>query len=340
MAFLLKPLQAGTLLLNNRLIMPPMATSKSEQDGRASQAILDYYDEKSRGGYISLIIIEHSYVSQQGKASNGQLSVSDDDKVEKLKELSKIIHRNGSKCVMQINHAGSAAGKEVTGMDPVGPSVVVNPRVMSGVSNVFASPHELTGREIAEIVNDFKNAARRVKEAGFDGVEIHGAHGYLLDQFFSPLSNKRRDEYGGNVLNRIRIHLEVIRAVKEAVGGDFPILLRLGASDYLEGGVGIEDSVIAAREFEKAGVNILDISGGFCGFTIPGSSSKQGYFAPLTEAIKQEVSIPVILTGGITQAEAAEKLLNEGMADLIGVGRAIFNDSAWAKHAMEALKPI
>ncbi|MHB8062901.1 MAG: NADH:flavin oxidoreductase [Ruminiclostridium sp.] len=337
MALLLESLQVGSLSLANRLVMPPMATSKAESDGKVSQAMLDYYSEKSKGGYLSLIIIEHSFISQQGKAHKGQLSVADDSVGENLKKLAEIIHRNGSKSVMQINHAGSAAEQEVTGTIAVGPSAVANPRKISSVPNSFTSPHSLTSQEIVGIVSEFQNAARRVKEAGFDGVEIHAAHGYLLSQFFSPLSNKRTDEYGGTVLNRIRIHLEVIKAVREVVGDDFPILLRLGASDYIDGGVCLEDSVIAAREFEKASVDILDISGGLCGFTIPGGTGGQGYFAPLTEAIKKEVSIPVILTGGITEAKASEQLLADGKADLIGVGRAVLNDSEWAKHAVETL---
>ena len=168
-------------------------------------------------------------------------------------------------------------------------------------------------------------------------MEIHSAHGYLLNQFFSPLSNRRDDEYGGDVNNRIRIHLEVIAAVKEAVGNDFPILLRLGAADYIEGGTVIQDSIIAAKEFEKAGVHIFDISGGFLGYVMP-NSCEQGYFWPLTEAIKKAVSIPVILTGGITEVKEAERLLIEDKADLIGVGRAIFKDSKWAKNAIESLK--
>ena len=187
----------------------------------------------------------------------------------------------------------------------------------------------------------FKEAARRVKEAGFDGVEIHSAHGYLLNQFFSPLSNKRTDEYGKDIMGRIKIHLEVIKAVREAVGKDFPVLLRLGASDYMEGGSTIEHSKIAAVEFEKAGVDILDISGGFCGFMIPAASEQeqdQGYFSSLTSAIKEVVSMPVILTGGITETSAAERLLSQGKADLIGIGRAIYKDSQWAKKAVEDLK--
>jgi len=330
MSYLLKPLDKGKLTLNNRLVMPPMATSKSEKEGKVSKDILDYYDEKSRGGYISLLIIEHSFITQQGKASEGQLSVADDSLVEDLKELSNIIHKNGSKTVMQINHAGSAASKAVTGCEPVGPSVIANPRI----GNV---PKELTKKEINDIIGEFKDATLRVKAAGFDGVEIHSAHGYLLNQFYSPLTNKRNDEYGGDVLGRIKIHLEVIKAVRDAVGDDFPILLRLGTSDYTDGGSTIEDSKIAALEFEKAGVDILDISGGFCGYIVPGLTG-QGYFSLLTEAIKKVVSIPVILTGGITDVNAAEKLLSGKKADLIGVGRAIYKDSKWAEKAIKSLK--
>lgn len=330
MSYLLKPLNKGKLTLKNRLVMPPMATSKSDKDGKISKDILDYYNEKSQGGYISLVIIEHSFITQQGKASEGQLSVADDSMVEGLQQLSNIIHKNGSKAVMQINHAGSSASKTVTGYRPVGPSDIASPR-MDHV------PKELSKKEIKDIIEEFKNAALRVKKAGFDGVEIHSAHGYLLNQFFSPLTNKRTDEYGGDVLGRIKIHLEIIKAVRDAVGKDFPILLRLGASDYMEGGSTIADSKIAALEFEKAGVDILDISGGFCGYIAPGVN-KQGYFSSLTKAIKKVVFIPVILTGGIIEVNAGEKLLSEEKADLIGIGRAIYKDSKWAEEAIKSLK--
>ncbi|MDP4126057.1 MAG: NADH:flavin oxidoreductase, partial [Bacillota bacterium] len=301
MSYLLKPLQAGPLTLTNRLVMPPMATAKATPDGKVNQAIFDYYAEKSAGGYLSLIIIEHSFIKLDGKASDLQLSVSDDSMVEGLKRLAELIHRNGSKTVMQLNHAGSNTTQEITGTTPVAPSAVPHPR--RGIM-----PNELTREEIANIIKAFQDAARRTKEAGFDGVEIHSAHGYLLNQFFSPLTNKRTDEYGGNVHNRIRLHLQIIDAVRDVVGDDFPILLRLGASDFREGGITIEDSQIAAQEFEKAGVNILDISGGFSGYMVPNLTG-QGFFAPLSEAIKKVVSIPVILTGGITEVQAAEQLL-------------------------------
>ena len=318
------------MTIANRLVMPPMATAKAEPDGKVSQALLDYYAEKSRGGYLSLIIIEHSYIAPEGKASENQLSVSDDTVIPGIRKLADVIHSNGSRTAMQINHAGSAAQKEVIGTTPLAPSAVANPRRGD-------MPRAMSRPEISDIVTTFKNAARRVKEAGFDAVEIHSAHGYLLNQFLSPLTNMRTDEYGGDIANRIRIHLQIIESVRLAVGPDFPIQVRLGASDYTEGGTTIEDSKIAARAFEKAGVDIIHISGGFVGYTPPGLLG-QGFFAPLSEAIKSVVSIPVILTGGITEIEAAEKFLAGKKADLIGVGRAVLQDSNWGKRAVETLR--
>lgn len=326
MAHLLQPLENCKLKLNNRLVYPPMATAKSSADGKVTENLINYYDEKSKGGYVSLFIIEHSYIMPEGKASNGQLSLASDDSIDDLNKLAQTIQKNGSKAVIQLNHAGSATKHSITGHEIVGPSSVMHPKNSE-------LPRELTKEEIKEIVSSFKAAAKRVKEAGFDAVEIHSAHGYLLNQFFSPITNKRTDEYGGSLENRIRIHLEVIKAVKEAVGDDFPVLLRLGACDYMEGGATIEDSKKAAIEFEKAGIDILDISGGLCGYINP-NNNEEGYFSEITEALKEVISIPVILTGGIVTADVAENLLASNKADLIGVGRAMLRDSSWAKNAV------
>lgn len=330
MFYLNNPLKIGNLTLSNRLIMAPLATSKAEADGKVSKDILEYYNERSKGGYISLIIIEHSFINQQGKASNNQLSVAEDSVVENLKELANTIHKNGSKAVMQISHAGSATKSEVTGLAVVGPSAIKNPRL-------DFVPTELTEDGIKHIIQSFKNAALRVKEAGFDGVEIHSAHGYLLNQFYSPLTNKRKDQYGGDIYNRIRIHLEIIKEIRNVVGDEFLILLRLGALDYMEGGSTSEDYKIAAREFQKASVGILDISGGLNGSMVPGFVGR-AYYESVTEVVKEVVSIPVILTGGIAEAQVAEDLLIEKKADLIGIARAIYKDSSWAKKAIESLK--
>lgn len=330
MSYLLKPVKVGHLQLSNRLVMPPMATAKADDEGIVSQALLDYYDEKTKGGYISLVIIEHSYVRKDGKGQPRQLFSGSDEVLDGLMKLAEVVHENGSKVMMQLNHVGSAGKEENTGSQLIAPSAVLHPKGTQ-------MPKELSREEIKEIIKAYRDAAIRTKKAGFDGAELHSSHGYLLNQFYSPLTNKRTDEYGGSVMNRVRIHLEIINEIRSAVGKDFVIAVRLGASDYLEGGTVKEDSKIAAAEFEKAGVDLLDISGGLLGPTAPGVND-QGFFSPLTEEIKKVVSIPVILTGGITDPEVAERLLAEGKADLIGVGRALLKDSSWAKRAVESLK--
>lgn len=332
MKTILTPLVTLKLILKNRLVYPPMATSKATEDGLVSEETLKFYDDITKFKNIGLVIVEHSYVSIEGKANHNQTSITSDETIEPLKKLVRVIQKNESKAILQINHAGSAATKEVTGQDPVGPSAVPNPRKGT-------TPKELSIEEIAGIVKKFAESAKRAKLAGFDGVEIHSAHGYLLNQFLSPLSNKRKDKYGGSLQNRIKIHLEIIKEVRKAVGENYPIFLRLGASDYIKGGTTIEDSKEVAIEFEKAGVDILDISGGFCGYIPDGVNLKvQGYFHPLSSAIKEVVNIPVIVTGGITDIISGSKLIEENKSDLIGVGRAIFKDSTWSEREFKKIK--
>jgi NADPH2 dehydrogenase len=325
MPHLREPLTIGALTLRNRLVLPPMATSKARPDGSMSDDLLEYYDEKSRGGALGLAITEHCFISEQGRNRVGQPSVADDAMVDGLSALAGVFHRNGVPAVVQISHAGAASVESEKPL--VGPSEVATP-IGSG-----RLPRSLTAEEVADIPGQFAEAARRVKEAGFEGVELHSAHGYLLNQFFSPLTNRRVDRYGGSLENRIRLHIEVIHAVRDEVGPDFLLLLRLGARDYLEGGTVIDDSIEAALRFEEAGVDVLDITGGLTGYSHPGTD-EPGYFSELSAPIKAAVSVPVILTGGITEADQAESLLARGAADLIGVGRAILRDSAWAVDAV------
>lgn len=333
MSLMNTPIKIKKIELKNRLVMPPMATAKADQTGQATEKLCQYYDEKSRGGYIGLIIAEHCFVNQEGKAGNSQLSVSEDDDIEGLKKIAAVIHNNDTPVFAQISHAGGATQTAITGCRLLSASSIQIP----GIKTHDMLPSEMTQRDIDKVVNDFAKAALRVKKAGFDGVEIHSAHGYLLNQFFSPLTNKRLDQYTGNTLQgRIRLHLEIIRAVRKQVGSSYPIALRLGACDYIEGGITIRDSVSACQEFEKAGVDLLDISGGFCSYINP-TVKQQGYFSELSAPIKNAVRIPVILTGGITEAETAERLLQTGKADMIGIGRTILKNSHWAKQAALAL---
>jgi len=319
------PFISNKLNLSNRLVMPPMATRKASEEGLVTDEILDYYDEKTRGGFLSLVIVEHSYVNFQGRARNRQISIADDSKIEGLKRIADCVHANKVKVAAQINHAGGLGADS----SRVAPSAIPYP-------DVFGVPAAMTKEQIEQVTEDFKSAAVRVREASFDAVEIHSAHGYLLNQFYSPLTNHRQDEYGGSLANRIRLHLEIVQAVRAAVGEDFPILLRLGGCDYQAGGSTIADSVFAAREFAAAGVDIIDISGGLCRYTNP-LSLEPGYFADMSVPIKQAVNIPVLLAGGVTTAGEANELLGRGVCDLIGVGRAIFNDSSWPAKAMASL---
>jgi len=306
MARINKEIVINKLIIKNRLVMPPMATEKSNIDGSVSNELINYYDEKSKGGYIGLIITEHCYILKEGKASKGQMSIDENCDIDGLRRLTSIIHKNGSKVFCQLNHAGSHTNSEITGSDVV---------------NVDTVNKE-------KIINAFMCASLRAKDAGYDGVEIHSAHGYLLNQFYSPLENKEKD-----LEKRIAIHLEIIKAVREKVGKDYPIALRFGASDYARNGSTINDAIFASKKFIEAGVDILDISGGFSGYKRK-DNTNPGWFSDASEAIKENVDIPVILTGGISDINQAEKLIEDNKADLIGVGRAILHDSNWAKNAM------
>ena len=320
-------IRVGNLELKNRLVMPPMATEKSA-NGEVTDALVAYYDEMTRGGYLGLVIQEHSYISPEGKASPNQVSMADDTCIEPLKKITEVIHKNGVPVIAQISHAESAAKKEITGYEAISASAALNPCDTSARMGKQALPREMTQEDIDRIINCFSDAAERAKKAGYDGVEIHSAHGYFLDQFYSPLTNKRTDAYtGATIEGRTRLHAQIIKAVRERTGKNFLISLRWGASDYTDGGAELSEVPEAAKIFADAGADMISISGGMCDFFRPGHK-EQGWFAELSVAVRHSVDIPVLLTGGITEKVAAEKLLEDGEADLIGVGRAFLKDHA------------
>lgn len=314
-------IQVGTITLRNRIVMPPMATGKAP-DGVPTDEIITYYKERARG--TGLIIVEHAYILPEGMAHANQLSMATDEVIPAYQKLTDAVHSEGAKIFAQINHAGAKA--KDTGLPAKAPSAV----------SVRDSeiPTEMRSADIAEVVEAFVAAARRVKASGFDGVEIHSAHGYLLNQFYSPLANKRTDDYSVTPMgNRIRLHGEVIRAVREEVGADFPVAIRLGGCDYLENGSEVADVPQAVKAFEQTGADLIDMTGGLQGFVRP-EHTEPGYFRELSEAAKSAVSVPVILTGGVTTAEEMEQLLAEGAADLIGVGRPMLKDGQWSANAL------
>ena len=296
MAKLNESILINKLEVKNRLVLPPMATGKSD-DGLVSDDIVNYYDEKTGSGKIGLVYLEHAFISPEGQTSLNMVSVADDKCIDGLKRIAEVIHKNGTKAFLQMNHGGSGGKRSLMPLENIAPSPLVNPCHFSKAEVDSIPPREMTKEDIARIVDCFAKAAVRAKKAGFDGVEIHSAHGYLLNQFYSPITNKRDDEYGGSLDNRIRIHLEVIKAVREAVGDDYPVSLRYGACDYLEGGSKLDEIAYAAKKFEEASVDVLNVSGGMCKFERPGHD-EEGYFAELSKICKDAVDIPIIITGG------------------------------------------
>lgn len=315
--------QIGNLNLRNRIVMPPMATGKA-RDGKPGDDLVEYYRARARG--TALIIVEHEYILPQGMAHKGQLSMSDDSVIPAFKTLTDAVHGEGAKIIAQINHAGAKASD--SGMTAVGPSAVA---FQNG-----PVPEELTHDQIREIIRAFADAAVRAKKAGFDGVEVHAAHGYLLNQFYSPLMNKREDEYSIRTMeNRTRLHKEAVQAVRKAVGDDFTVAIRFGACDFLEGGSETEDIPEAIKYLEHTGVDLIDVTAGMMGFMRPGHT-EPGYLKDLGLAAKSVAKLPIILTGGVQTAQDAEKLLTDEACDLVGVGRAILKDADWAAKALES----
>ena len=312
------PQKINGLIIKNRLVMPPIATAKATEQGLVTDELIAHYESFAGKGKIGLVITEHSFVSQQGKASAGMLGIASDECLPGLKKLTDMFHRYDTPVFAQINHAGSATKPELTGEEIVSADDLGLPQETKVVNS--APPRALRPEELPVIMNAFADAATRAKNAGYDGVVIHAAHAYLLNQFYSPLTNHRTDAYGGSLQNRVRLIAEVLQAVRSRVGEAFPVSVRLGACDHMEGGNTIEDAVEAAKILEQAGADLLDISGGMCRYMLQGHE-EAGYFGEESAAIKAAVSVPVLLTGGIKTMEEAETMLRTGKADLTGVGR-------------------
>lgn len=324
-----EPLMIRHIRLANRIVLPPMATAKSDERGCVTEELIDYYRQRASAG-TGLLITEHAFICPQGKASPNQLSVSKDEDIPGLRKLAETIHAcSDAKIIVQINHAGSGARPDDPDLPLLSASAVVKPGRKDPVL-----PREMTSNEIDRTVRDFAAAACRVKEAGFDGVEIHGAHGYLLNQFYSPLTNLRDDEYGRDLDGRLKFHKEVLKAVRDAAGDDFLISVRLGGCDYAEGGSTILDAAFASQVLAENGADMISLTGGLFGYRRSDDTSP-GYFRDMSFAVKSSVDIPVLLTGGITEPAQAEDLLERNAADLIGIGRAMLTDAEWSKKALD-----
>ena len=328
MLSLFEPLKIKGLSLKNRLVMPPMATGMATEDGEVTDRHTKHYATRARGG-VGLIIVEYTYVAKEGKSSQGQMGLYDDKLIPSLKRLVEAIHAEGTKAVIQLTHAGAQAPRNIIEEQSVGPWNVMLP-------NGSDVPRPLTIPEIKAIIARFGEAAYRAMEAGFDSVELHGAHGYLLCQFLSPFTNRRNDAYGGDLAGRLLFPLEVIKEVKIRLGENAPLFYRFGADDMIEGGLTRQEAKLAAQHLEQAGVDVIDVSGGLGGgghdrFT------EQGYFVPLAEGIKRMVEVPVIGVGNITEPEYADRIVREQRVDMVAFGRLLLSNPKFPEQAAQKL---
>lgn len=318
----------GEMELKNRIVMPAMGTNLGTPEGYVTGQIKDYYEERAKGG-VGLVIVEVTCIdSPTGKTVARQLVVDDDRFISGLSELAEAIHRHGAKAILQLHHAGRGAKSAITHTQPVAPSAIPMPLV-TAVGYEGEIPRELSISEIKDLVSKFGEAGERAKRAGFDGIEIHATGFYLVAQFLSSTSNKRQDEYGGELRNRARFLLDIIKAVKEAAGQTYPVLCKLSAREFgPEAGITLEEGQQIAQMAQEAGADAIEVAGMVWGVSPrirPPTSERPGSFLPFIEAIKKVVTIPVI-GGGRIDPELGEKVLEEGKADFIAIGKGLITD--------------
>ena len=326
---LLSPLTVANLTLRNRIVMPPIWSGRAAPDGSASDGNVAFHAERAEAG-CGLVIVEHSFVHPGGRHSATQLGVHRDEMIPGHACIAGAIRDAGAVACLQLAHAGSKGTAAVLGHPPVAPSAV--PHAHRDDDEL---PEALSSARIAEIVTAFGDAAARAREAGYQAVEIHAAHGFLLSQFLSPLANRRDDHYGGDERSRAHLHLEVIAEVRDRVGADLAVFMRLGACDETPGGLEIGTTSRIAPDLVAAGLDLLDVSGGMQGSRPEGR--EPGYFVPYAEALRGVVPVPVLVAGGVREPAFADQLVRDERVDLVGVARAMLEDPGWAARAIEAL---
>ncbi|MGA9173076.1 MAG: NADPH dehydrogenase NamA [Thermoactinomyces sp.] len=325
MSLIFEPFTQKNLTLNNRIVCSPMCMYSAKEDGKVTDWHIVHYGTRATGK-VGLLILEATAVESRGRISANDLGLWNDEQMEGLKQIVSFAHSQGVKTGIQLAHAGRKAEID----EPIIAPSAIPFRESDPV------PMEMGPKEIAEVIQAFANSARRAKEIGFDVVEIHAAHGYLLHEFLSPLSNKRTDEYGGDLRGRSRLLKEVIEAVQAEWGQDRPLYVRISAVDYHPDGLQIEDSIALAHLLKEWGVDLIDVSSGGL-IPSPPSRIYPGYQVSYAEAIKREVGIATGAVGLITTTEQAEEILGNGRADLVFLARELLRDPYWVIHAAQKL---
>ena len=318
------PLTVKNMTIKNRIVMTPMGTNYGEQNGEMSFLHMDFFDQRAKGG-VGLIIVENASVdSPQGSNGTTQLRIDHDNYIPRLFKLCETVHSHGACIAVQINHAGASALSSRINMQPVSASNL--PSKKGG-----EIPRPLQKEEITAIVKKYGEAAKRAQVAGFDAVEIHAGHSYLISQFLSPTTNNRTDEFGGSKENRARFAKMVMDEVRSQVGPMFPIMIRISADELVEGGNTLEDTLELLEYFAEE-ADIIDVSAGLTGsiqYQIDANYLKDGWRSFMAKAVKEKFNKPVITTGNIRNPKIAEKILEDGDADLIGMGRGLIAEPEW-----------
>ena len=316
----------NSLSLANRFIYSATWDGRADDNGYCTPGNIEMLVKRALGG-VGLIITGMAYVKPEGKAAPWQLAVSGDEFIDGLAKMAGAIHDARGKVVLQLAHGGCYAPAELTQQDALGPSA--NETVK------FPQCREMTLQEIDQVVEAFGKAAGRAQKAGFDGVQLHAAHGYLLSQFLSPFFNKRTDNYGGSVENRARILLEVFQAVRNEVGEEYPVLVKLNSEDFVEGGLTVAEMLQVCAMLEKFGVDAIEMSGGTiyasgayssCRMGALDSPEKEVYYEDAAARYKEKISVPLMLVGGIRSPEVSERLVIEGLTDYVSLCRPLIRE--------------
>lgn len=324
---LFSPIRIGTLEVKNRLVFAPVSTELGSPDGKVTPQMLEYYEERARGG-VGLVIVEAAFPDPRGRRLPHHLFIHDDDFLPGLQEFARRIKGAGAGAILQLAHGGRSCVSSITGSTPVAPSPIATE--VTHVSARGEVPKQLTVEEIQRLVQDFIAAAVRAQKAGFDGVEIHGGHGYLISNFLSPEANLRTDLYGGDINNRVRFYREIVEGTRNRLGKDFLILARINCRDYTPRGLEFPDTIIAARALEKAGADAIHLTGGVHASEPPVMLAPMfipaGLFVDYAAQLKPHLGIPVIAVNRIHDPALAEEILRKGAADMVAMGRALVAD--------------
>ncbi|NPV54267.1 MAG: FAD-dependent oxidoreductase [Firmicutes bacterium] len=339
---LFQPIKIGNVMIKNRIVHVPTDISSADADGGINERVIAYHAEVAKGGTGFIIVGASTPDKETGRPTVTCISVDSDIYIPGLHRLASAMQRFGAKCAVQIQHPGRQAAVprygQVSCSDMISdlPGSAGHEVVYAGGQRKGKIARAMTVEEIYDLIEKFAEAAWRVQQAGFDAVELHGAHGYLIAQFMSPYTNKRHDRFGGSLRNRMRFPLEIIARIKEKCGDDFPVLIRYSGDEWIEGGRDIEESKKVAKMFEEAGVAALDISAGI--FDVPGPTMDpmyypQGWNTYSAEAIKSVVKIPVITSHTLRDPEYCDRIIREGKTDMVGLSRQLVADPYWANKA-------